>query len=98
MVEAKCKKCGRVFIPAPYHIYVDRDNMYCGWTCFLHRKEKKQQKKYKAVVMTSEDGKQTREFTSVTHAVEFTGYCVNNIRKACKDGKPYNGFIWKYKE
>lgn len=38
---AKCKKCGKEFIPAPFHIYKDGGKYYyCSWTCFNHRKDK----------------------------------------------------------
>ena len=37
--EKRCKKCGKIFIPAPMHIYKDRGKYYCSWTCYLHRKD-----------------------------------------------------------
>ena len=38
--EKPCKKCGKIFIPAPLHVYKDRSKYYCSWTCYLHRKDK----------------------------------------------------------
>lgn len=35
--EKKCKKCGKIFIPAPMHIYHAGSKYYCSWTCYLHR-------------------------------------------------------------
>lgn len=40
--EKKCKKCGKLFIAAPEHIYRDgrnRSRWYCSWTCYLHRQD-----------------------------------------------------------
>lgn len=43
-IEKKCARCGRVFIPAPKHIYKapgkdGRLKFYCCWTCYNHRKD-----------------------------------------------------------
>lgn len=38
--EKKCRKCGKNFIPAPYHRYRDHRFWYCSWTCYLHRNDK----------------------------------------------------------
>ena len=38
--ERRCKKCGKVFIPAPMHRYRDGSRWYCSWTCYLHRNDK----------------------------------------------------------
>lgn len=37
---AKCKKCDKEFLPAPFHVYKENRNLYCSWTCFNHRKDK----------------------------------------------------------
>ena len=37
--EKKCRKCGKIFIPAPMHRYKDHSKYYCSWTCYLHRKD-----------------------------------------------------------
>lgn len=42
LVEKKCKKCGKIFVPAPLHRYRDeRSGYYCSWTCYNHRKDPK---------------------------------------------------------
>lgn len=38
--EKKCRKCGKIFIPAPLHIYKDKSRWYCSWTCYNHRNDK----------------------------------------------------------
>lgn len=40
--EKKCRKCGKNFVPAAEHIYKDGSAYFCGWTCFLHRKDKEE--------------------------------------------------------
>lgn len=35
--EAKCAKCGKVFIPAIYHRFKEGNKYYCTWTCYNHR-------------------------------------------------------------
>ena len=37
---AMCKKCGKEFIPAPYHIYKHNSKFFCSWTCYNHRDDK----------------------------------------------------------
>lgn len=39
MKEIKCPRCGKSFIPAPYHIYKSGKRLYCSWTCFNRRNE-----------------------------------------------------------
>ena len=39
MKENKCPRCGKKFIPAPYHIYKSGKRRYCSWTCFNHRND-----------------------------------------------------------
>lgn len=40
ITTAKCKKCGKAFVPAPYHIYRYGNYLYCSWTRFNHRNDK----------------------------------------------------------
>lgn len=43
--EKKCKKCGKIFVPAPMHRYREGSKYYCSWTCYLHRKDMEVRKK-----------------------------------------------------
>ena len=99
LTEIKCSKCGKIFVPAPEHVYKDmyrnKKRIYCSWHCYNHRNDKQPRKKWKAA---SEDGTVIKTFTSATDAAEQTGFCVKKIRMACRDQKPYMGFIWKYTE
>lgn len=98
--ERICKKCGKVFCPAPQHIFVDEKGMYCSWTCFNHRKDEKPNtgRSVKKVELYSLGGCLLKAFTSATDAAKKTGYLANGIRDACREQKPYMGFIWKYRD
>lgn len=39
--EKKCKKCGKIFIPAIEHRYKEHGKYYCSWTCYNHRHDEK---------------------------------------------------------
>ena len=99
MIERVCDKCGKVFCPAPYHVYKEGNKIYCTWTCYNHRNDSKVKKetKYKGVEVYDKSGSLIREYKSAIDAAEQLGFCINNIRKACVDGSEYNGFLWKYK-
>lgn len=100
MLEKVCEKCGKVFIPAPYHIYKDEKGIYCSWTCYNHRNDSKPKtsRNIRKIELYSEHGYLLKVFTSATDAAEHTGYDATKIRDACREQKPYMGFIWKYRE
>lgn len=98
MEEKICNKCKKVFIPAPEHIYKDGDNIYCSWTCYNHRKDGVATHGPRMVEVYDKDGDLTRRFASVRKAADFTGFNEQTIREACRTGRLYQGFIWKYKE
>lgn len=41
----KCAKCGKVFVPAPFHVYRVESKYYCKWTCYNHRNDKPEEVK-----------------------------------------------------
>lgn len=47
--EKKCEWCGRIFCPAPQHVFKFRDGRrrmwFCKYTCMLRWREKTQKKK-----------------------------------------------------
>lgn len=101
--EARCKKCGKIFVPAPEHVFTDKSGSYCSWTCWGHRKEKKKPNpKTKPIVRKkveqySLDGKLLFTYQNVDIAAERIDGTINNIRTACRKGTVYKKFLWKYK-
>ena len=101
MREEKCQKCGKIFCPAPEHVFVENGKFWCKPTCWLHRhdgKPKVDGRKAKIVEMSSLNGKQRTVFTSALEAAEYTGFSVSKIRDACRLQKPFNGYLWNYAE
>jgi hypothetical protein len=96
--ERNCSRCGKNFIPAPYHIYVDGESCYCSWTCYNHRKDKTQKpkKESRKVEQYSKDWKLMRVFESAKKAQEQIESTVNGIRCACRNRTLYKGCYWKY--
>lgn len=42
---AKCKKCGREFIPAPEHRFKADGKYYCKWSCYNHRHDEQEERR-----------------------------------------------------
>lgn len=41
LIERKCANCGKIFCPAPEHVYKDDDKAFCKWSCLCeYRKHK----------------------------------------------------------
>jgi hypothetical protein len=43
----KCKRCGKVFVPAPLHKYRIDTNWFCSYTCHLHESEERNSRRKK---------------------------------------------------
>ena len=108
MIDRICETCGRKFLPAPLHQYVDyrggRKLYYCSWNCYCRRGQKKA-KKYnqKKVLMYGKDGTLLREFDGIKEAAVFLSSIgivanMNHIQNACRGvHKSLYGYVWKYK-
>ena len=75
--ERECPVCGKIFVPAPQHVFVEDDKVFCKWTCLCaYRKQRKSEKpkkkdarrrtytpeqKAEAIRMTIEEGKTQKE-------------------------------------
>ena len=42
--ELKCPVCGKIFIPAAYHIYRHGNKIYCGWNCYESARKEREEK------------------------------------------------------
>lgn len=95
MIERFCRKCGKVFIPAPYHIYKDKNGIYCNWTCYNHR-DTANVRKTKSVAQYTQRGELLRVFNSAEQAAEYIGATVESIRKACRNKTLFQNHYWLY--
>lgn len=98
MLEVKCGRCGKVFIPTYDYAYKDGKRMYCSWTCYNHRNDGKPKRirSVRAVGRYTLDGEKIADYPSALNASMETGFDACKIRDACCRGKSYNGYLWKY--
>lgn len=98
MIEMYCRKCNKLFVPAPLHRYRDDHGFYCSWTCYNHRNQNNRLrgKKPQKVVMCDRNGNEIQTFQSALKAAERTGYEYQSIQNACKNSTPYRGYLWRY--
>ncbi len=96
MKDVICRKCGKMFLPAPEHIYRDIKGLYCSWHCFNHRNDGRCTRQ-KMVEVYGKDGELLRRYPSAEKAAEHLGFDDKRIRNACATGEKYQGFLWKYK-
>jgi hypothetical protein len=99
--EEICPKCGKLFIPAPEHIFREDGRSWCKWTCWNHRREKPKRvggKVATSVEMISLSGEKSIIFTSAKEAADCMGFRANGIRDACREKTPYMGYLWEYKD
>lgn len=99
----RCKKCGKEFIPAPYHVYKDSHGYWCSWTCFNHRNDTVKQrgnKKYKGkrVLQYAKNGEFVARYSSMAEAARMLNADPHTIKKACAHSTTVLGFVWKWEE
>ena len=41
--EYRCKRCGRIFIPAALHSYKSSEGFYCSYTCMLNAEREREE-------------------------------------------------------
>lgn len=100
MIEKKCPKCGKMFIPAPMHSLRDVNGFYCSCTCFLHREIPKVNLRgnRKTVAMCDRYGNEIKIFPSDTKAAAYVGIEPNSLRLAIKENRMSMGYFFKYAE
>ena len=112
--EVVCEKCGKKFMPAIYHQYVDYERnqktrrYFCSYTCYIHREQRRKvdgrSQKQKPVQRYSKDGVFIAEYKNALDAVlaltdEGIDCDLRCIQRACRgDSQSAYGYIWKYKE
>ena len=100
MIEVSCRKCGKMFIPAPMHSLRDAKGLYCSCTCFLHREMPKVNSRgnRKKVVMCDRYWNEIKTFPSATKAAEYVGVEPNTLGMAIREKRMSQGFLWVYKD
>ena len=98
MMEHKCPKCGKIFIPAAQHRYKIGDTYWCKWTCYLHRDDNENTSRARKIEVYDEWGDLLRTFNSAKEVDEQLGYPEHGVMDACRLGTKYKGFYWRYKE
>lgn len=96
LVEEKCARCGKMFIPASHHALKDEYGKYCKPTCFLHRNDNRRNPCEKMVVQYDKDGNEIRRFKSATAAALYVGTDPKTISAACRNGSRHGGCYWRY--
>ena len=101
MLETKCKRCGKNFWVAPYHIYRDEKGMYCTWTCYNHRNDDKPKaqthRKSIPIIQYDKSGNVVKTFNSMADAANDINGTAKSISRVCKTHTPYKGYLWRYK-
>lgn len=61
LIERKCANCGKIFCPAPEHVYKDDDKAFCKWSCLCEYRKHKEEAKEKRRVTNKRRRRYTRE-------------------------------------
>ena len=93
-----CKTCGKEFFPTPMHVYKDYSGQYCCWTCFSRRTTKKKGIHAFKIERYDLDGIFLDIHDSADIAAEIFDLGSREIQRACRDGTPYGGYLWKYEK
>lgn len=102
----KCPKCGKLFESTPLWVYKDEKGIYCTWTCYNHRNDRKKDHPNnsaakihtKRVEQYTLDGQLIAVFDSAQSAAEAVGCSkTDQIRNVCRGrAETCRGFVWKY--
>ena len=93
-----CKTCGKEFFPTPLHVYKDTRGVYCCWTCFNHRTSKKKGIYAYKIECYDLDGNFLDIYDSADAVAELLGFDKWHVQAACRSGKEYRGYLWKYEK
>lgn len=105
-----CAICGKEFVPAVYHQYVDylprsaSKRYFCSYHCYSEKDMSGTGRRRSAVVMYDINGIMLKEFKDAKEAslklAEFgVEASVVGIQRCCRgERESYKGFIFKYKQ
>ena len=101
-MEVRCYGCGKLFVPAPEHVYKEEGKPVCTWTCLCSLRRRKEQKRWSRenvspVEMLDQEGEHITFFPSARAAGEAMGIDPQNIRAACSGRKGFcGGYMWRW--
>ena len=61
LIERKCPVCGKIFVPAPEHVYIEDKKGFCKWSCLCDYRKKKEATKEKRRAAYKHRRKHTQE-------------------------------------
>ena len=103
-MEVRCYGCGKMFIPAPEHVYKEDEKPVCTWTCLCSLRRRKEQKRrsrenVSPVEMLDQEGKHITFFPSARAAGEALGVDPAGIRDVCAGRQMRSaGYRWRWAE
>ena len=103
MEERTCPICGKVFIPAPFHVYKDgHGKYYCTWGCFNKYKPRNLRsenhnggRKRIKIDQFTLDGVFIKTFISINNASEVSGVARSTIRDIIRGRTQPRKYIFK---
>lgn len=109
LVADKCPVCGKEFFPKYGWAYRREGTKYCSWKCLRratkdgkktekHEEPKTSNRPKKKIVQLNKNGVALRTFKSAGEVSDNLGYNEEGVRQACRSGKLYKGFYWRYGE
>lgn len=96
--DVECPKCGKIFLPAPMHIYHDHGKLYCCWTCYKHRNDNVRGKSKRVLMFSPDGGEPIKVFESARKAGIYMDSLPRLIQQACREQTKYKGYIWMYED
>ena len=96
LIEKKCPCCGRIYVPAPYHVF----KQYCCWTCYnksVYGKKPQKATRGRAVNQYDLEGNYIATFQTVKKAAAATGISYGTILDICNNvSRNPRRYIFKY--
>lgn len=102
LMEHHCPICGKEFYPTREWVYKTGGTYYCSWSC--HRKAPEPVEVLmgapvrKLVEQYSLEGEYLQTYRGLGEAADAIYASEWGIKAAIKKGKPYKGYLWRYKE
>lgn len=100
LVDRKCACCGKIFCPAPYHVFKVGAKYYCSWSCYyksVYGKNGKKLTRGRRINQYDRNGNYIATYPSIQKASSETGVSYETIRVICNgQTKTPHRYIFKY--